>query len=186
MIHRGERTMKDVYNLRHLCIIMCGDSLGRLYVCLRQSRVVIGRFGRSGLPPSDTQDEPGFENEHKNISNSLQLFEFWVTQSFQIVMIRLPCFESERKSEIVSLLLNFALYKSNRVFTMLSPFAALVWVSALSGSASGHLRVWPRECFVMNSFFVKTSWNYAFKLYIWFERYLQGGIIFFSYLTMMW
>ncbi len=31
------------------------NSLGRPYICLRQSRLVIGQFGRSGLPPSDAK-----------------------------------------------------------------------------------------------------------------------------------
>ncbi len=35
---------------------------------LCQSRLVIGQFGCSGLPPSDAKGKPAIESERKNIS----------------------------------------------------------------------------------------------------------------------
>ncbi len=61
---------------------------------------MIGQFGFFGLPPSDAKGKLAIENECKNISTRYNFFEFWAkSHNFHIVIIRLLCFESERKSE---------------------------------------------------------------------------------------
>ncbi len=81
-----------------LCHFGLLHSLGRPYVCLRQFRFAIGQFGCSGLPSSDAKGKPAIENEpRKNIStwNNFFLILVQIVRNFQIVMIRLLCYESE-------------------------------------------------------------------------------------------
>ncbi len=66
---------------------MVNNLLGRPDVCLRQTRLVIGQFGCSGLPPSDAKGKPTIENERKIIST-------------QVVQLILPADLHTHKSEV--------------------------------------------------------------------------------------
>ena len=61
-------------------LLLKSHSFGWPYVCLRQSRLVIGQFGFSGLPPSDAKPrkgKPTIESERKNISTWDNFFNSW-------------------------------------------------------------------------------------------------------------
>ncbi len=111
------------------------DLLGQPDVCLRQSRLVIGQFGCSGLPPSEANFGQGESLPLKvNVKISQLGTTFLILQiirNFQIVMITLLCFESESESENCNFInaekLDFEYLPCTNpmaFFQMLSPFTA--------------------------------------------------------------
>ena len=79
--------------LHRLTVRYVQHSLGRPDACLRQSRLVIGQFGCSRLPPSDANFGKG---EGPPLKVNVKIFQLGeIMRNFQIVMITLLCFESE-------------------------------------------------------------------------------------------
>ena len=103
-----------------------------LNICLHQSRLVIGQFGCSGLPPSDAKGKPAIESERTSISTWYNYFNSWSNHAklsdFDHYIAVLWIWKLRMK--IVTSLLEklqlwtFGLCKSNGVFPMLSPFTA--------------------------------------------------------------
>ena len=122
----------------------------------KQSQFVIGRLACSVSPPSDAKGILAIENEHKNISTWYKFLNSGLNHTnFQIVMTRLLCCESERKSNFVAekLDLEYLLCTSPVGFSGAYPFcSAGSWVTALKKSTAGNLRprAWERgsdSCF---------------------------------------
>ncbi len=64
--------------------------------------IPVGQFGCSVVPPSDAKGMLAIESEYKNISAWYNFLSSGLnhTKLPQIVMIRMMCFESERKRKL--------------------------------------------------------------------------------------
>ncbi len=129
-------------------------SLDRPDICLRQSRLVIGQFGCSGLPPSDAKPCKG---EAQPLKVNVKIFQLGTIFKFQVKSCKtfrlrsLHCCALNLKvrakivtSLLKNLTLNICSVQIQWGFSDALPFySAGSWVSELSGSAASDLR--PRE-----------------------------------------
>ncbi len=106
---------------------------------------VIGQFGSSSVLPPDTKGKLAIESEHQNISTWYNFIKnSLLNHTTCIVMVRLLCFESERKGKNCNIVaekldLEYLLSTiSYKVFQIcpLNTNRASSWVSAMNGTAS--------------------------------------------------